>query len=57
VKRPEIILADEPSGNLDEASADVVWATLQSAARDGAAVIVATHDLARATTAGEVLEL
>lgn len=50
VKRPDIVLADEPSGNLDEGSADVVWSMLRAAATQGACVIVATHDKLRAAT-------
>lgn len=44
VKDPRIILADEPTGNLDEASATVVLDALREAADDGAIVIVASHD-------------
>ncbi len=57
VKDPAIIFADEPSGNLDEASADIVWNALRDAAAAGATVVVATHDEARAATAGEHLRL
>jgi putative ABC transport system ATP-binding protein/lipoprotein-releasing system ATP-binding protein len=41
---PEILLADEPTGNLDRASADVVLAALRSHAEAGGVVITATHD-------------
>lgn len=51
VKRPTVILADEPSGNLDPDSADIVWTALHAAAADGATVVVATHDRARAAAA------
>jgi len=51
VKRPALLLADEPSGNLDPASAGVVWQALHAAAADGATVVVATHDGTRAATA------
>lgn len=44
IKEPRIILADEPTGNLDEEAAGVVWSALGSAASNGATVIVATHD-------------
>lgn len=47
VKEPRLILADEPTGNLDEASAQVVWEALAGAARAGSTVVVATHDQAR----------
>lgn len=57
VKRPPILLADEPSGNLDRGSANVVWQALREWAAQGAAVVVATHDVARLAEAGEVLDL
>lgn len=50
VKRPTVLLADEPSGNLDPVSADVVWEVLAAEARTGSTVVVATHDPARAAS-------
>jgi lipoprotein-releasing system ATP-binding protein len=47
---PKVILADEPTGNLDPATSDLVFSALQSLIRDeGAAGLIATHnhDLAR----------
>lgn len=42
--RPKIILADEPTGNLDEATADTVLDLLLESAREaGAAVLMVTH--------------
>lgn len=41
---PRILLADEPTGNLDPASADVVVDAFHSQAASGATVIVVTHD-------------
>ena len=49
--RPKLILADEPTGNLDEKTADVVLAEFLSLVREeGSAALVATHNerLARA---------
>lgn len=43
---PKIILADEPTGNLDEASAQVVMDLLKVAYIRGATVLIATHDKA-----------
>ena len=40
---PDIILADEPTGNLDEQSADVVVGELKRRAEAGAVVVVVTH--------------
>lgn len=43
--RPDLILADEPTGQLDRRSADTVIDTLiQVAAEHGAALVVSTHD-------------
>ncbi len=42
--RPDVLLADEPTGNLDAVSANLVIEALHQHARDGAAVIVVTHD-------------
>ncbi len=40
---PPVILADEPTGNLDEANAVVIAEALAARARAGAAVVVVTH--------------
>jgi lipoprotein-releasing system ATP-binding protein len=40
---PRVVFADEPTGNLDDASAEVVWRALTDHAATGATVIVATH--------------
>ncbi|MRR55951.1 MAG: cell division ATP-binding protein FtsE [Deltaproteobacteria bacterium] len=44
VNEPKIILADEPTGNLDEESKEKVLAILKEANVRGSTVIVATHD-------------
>lgn len=45
VRRPPVILADEPTGALDPTTADAVVDLLLSAARtQGAALVVVTHD-------------
>ena len=44
VHSPHLLIADEPTGNLDTASGAQVLALIQAAARDfGAAVLMATH--------------
>jgi len=43
VNRPRVIFADEPTGNLDRASAAAVLAVLKRSAARGAAVVVVTH--------------
>ncbi len=45
VKNPEVILADEPTGNLDEQTRDDIIGLLEGLAQDqGITVIVVTHD-------------
>ena len=52
VHTPELLIADEPTGNLDSASGDVVLALIrESAARYGAAVLLATHSAEAAAVA------
>ncbi len=41
---PEVILADEPSGNLDPATSDEIMSILLSIAESGRAVMMATHN-------------
>jgi cell division transport system ATP-binding protein len=55
---PKIILADEPTGNLDEVSADIILELLKTFYIRGATVIIATHDkeLIR-KTGGRVIHL
>jgi putative ABC transport system ATP-binding protein len=43
-KRPSIVLADEPTGNLDSKSGDAVIALLHELADDGATLVLITHD-------------
>lgn len=45
VGRPAVIVADEPTADLDRGLADRVLALLRRAADDGAAVLLITHDL------------
>jgi putative ABC transport system ATP-binding protein len=42
--RPRVLLSDEPTGNLDSASADVVLSILDSLKPTGVALVTATHD-------------
>ncbi len=44
VNKPPIILADEPTGNLDTTTANEIMALLQSLNKDGHTVIVVTHN-------------
>lgn len=41
---PKLILADEPTGNLDTANSEMVFQTLKDLNRQGKTVVVITHD-------------
>lgn len=41
---PEIILADEPTGNLDRASAKIVMSTFLDLNNEGKTIVIVTHD-------------
>ncbi len=49
-KRPLIILADEPTGNLDSQSGAEVVELLHELASDGATLVLITHDPGIAAT-------
>jgi putative ABC transport system ATP-binding protein len=54
----QVILADEPTGNLDEDTADEITATLKdSAHKSGKCVVIVTHSNALAKQADVVLRL
>jgi lipoprotein-releasing system ATP-binding protein len=55
---PRIILADEPTGNLDPATSDLVFAALMKLIREeGAAALIATHNHDLAKRADRVVTL
>ena len=56
--RPALVLADEPTGNLDEATAQLVLAAFLDLVRSsGAAALVATHNLSLAQKMDRVVRL
>jgi len=58
VHRPRLLLADEPTGNLDEANAGAVLRCLaDEARRAGAAALMVTHSRVAARAADRVLRL
>ena len=55
---PRIILADEPTGNLDPATSDVVFEALANLIREeGAAALIATHNFDLARRANRIVTL
>ena len=54
---PTVLLADEPTGELDLATAEHIVGLLADYARDGHAVIIATHSDAIAARADRVVFL
>lgn len=58
ITRPAVVLADEPTGNLDEATGAEVYSLMLEINRDvGTAFLIATHDPAIARGAARVLRL
>ena len=55
--QPADIEADEPTNDLDVATADAVMRVLAEYAEQGNAVVCATHDMNLAARAGRVLHL
>lgn len=56
-KRPTVLLADEPTGNLDESMRDEILALLQGLNDEGLTLVVVTHDSAVARRAKRRLRL
>jgi putative ABC transport system ATP-binding protein len=57
VARPALVLADEPTGNLDSRSSDEVFAVLAELNADGTTVVVVTHDRERAAGLPRTVEI
>ena len=57
VNEPALLLADEPTGNLDAQSADEIMAIFQALNRDGRTIVLVTHDPAMAAHARRVVRL
>ena len=54
---PDVVFADEPTGNLDSKSGKVVITTLRQAADEGRTIILVTHDQRLVDDVDRVLEL
>jgi len=51
MNRPSLLVADEPTGNLDEANTELLLSLLREFTEDGGMVLMATHDSAVAAVA------
>jgi putative ABC transport system ATP-binding protein len=57
VASPHLILADEPTGNLDTANGQAVMDLLMGAVGAGTTVVMVTHSLVHAATAHRTVQL
>ena len=57
VTSPALLVADEPTGSLDQASGHVVFELLTDLARGGTTIVLITHDLTLATAAHRVVNM
>ena len=57
VGSPSILLADEPTGNLDSKNSEAVVELLQQLHRDGATICMVTHDPRYASIADRTIHL
>ena len=57
VNRPEFVLADEPTGNLDEATGADIVGLLRRLVVEGLGVVIVTHDLAISEVADRSLRI
>lgn len=57
INHPRLLLADEPTGNLDHATGDSIIALFEKLNQDGLTIIVITHNPVLARAAGRQIEL
>ena len=57
VKPCELILADEPTGSLDEENKQIVIKLLKEFKREGCTIIMVTHDIQLAEECDRVIDL
>ena len=57
VASPNLILADEPTGNLDTAHGEEVMKMLQALNAEGSTIVMVTHSPAHADYAGRVVNM
>jgi putative ABC transport system ATP-binding protein len=57
VSNPQLILADEPTGNLDTANGEAVMDLLKSASAAGTTIVMVTHSPLHAAVAGRTVKM
>jgi len=57
INNPQLLLADEPTGNLDHATGDSIIALFEQLNRDGLTIVVVTHNVILAREARRQIEL
>ena len=55
--QPRLLLADEPTGELDQATGEQIAALLDRVNADGTALVIVTHDVALARRAHRILTM
>ena len=57
VNKPEVLLADEPTGNLDETTGNEILDVLQGLHQDGLTIVMVTHEQQIAERGNVVIQL
>jgi putative ABC transport system ATP-binding protein len=57
VNNPDVILADEPTGNLDSASGEEIMSIFHQLHSEGKTIIFITHDMAKASSAQKIVRM
>jgi putative ABC transport system ATP-binding protein len=57
VNEPDLLLADEPTGNLDAKSAGEIMAIFQKLNEEGRTIVLITHDAGLAAHCGRIIRL
>jgi ABC-type lipoprotein export system ATPase subunit len=57
INEPDLVLADEPTGNLDDENAEGVLAVLDELNSQGQTIILVTHDMAFSQRTEKVIHL
>jgi ABC-2 type transport system ATP-binding protein len=53
IKRPRVLLLDEPTRSLDPAAASQLWTLVRHLAQSGTTIVLATHNFAEAIVAAD----